>query len=330
MMSSATPFKSKVLVLFINFVIVICREHSSFVSFPSSTLLARVTESNANTNGYPSLQKLDAKLVFNEDEECLAGISSEDIDQKLRISIDNLYANFLDPDGDLVDYKGLRKSEEFKEYKKQAAELKNFDISVLEDKARKAFFLNIYNALVIHGLVQMGEPKSWDDRLVLYSSASYIIGGKVLSLDDIEHGILRGNTVGGSHNSIPFAEGDDRRSLVLDLDPRIHFALNCGAISCPPIRFYEADDIDDQLDISTEAYLEDIQIEELTQTVRLPKILEWYQSDFTGPSPESPVAILEWVLPFVYEEEKRARLQKIVQSGNVNIEYLPYNWDLNE
>jgi hypothetical protein len=69
----------------------------------------------------------------------------------------------------------------------------------------------------------------------------YNIGGAVYSLDDIEHGVLRANrghpAAGGRPQFGP--EDPRRRGLVVqELDPRIHFALNCGARSCPPIRVY--------------------------------------------------------------------------------------------
>ena len=49
---------------------------------------------------------------------------------------------------------------------------------------------------------------------------------------------------------------DDRRNcLVLDLDPRIHFALNCGAKSCPPIRVYSPPNLDSQLNRAAASFL---------------------------------------------------------------------------
>lgn len=63
------------------------------------------------------------------------------------------------------------------------------NLEQLTEDERKAFFLNIYNALVIHGYTQHGLPK---DKVGFYRRTSYRIGGQVYSLDDIEHGVLRG------------------------------------------------------------------------------------------------------------------------------------------
>ena len=77
----------------------------------------------------------------------------------------------------------------------------------------------------------------------MYSTASYNIGGLVYSLNDIENGLLRGNRVSAVPlTSVPFPDQNDpRKNLMLNCDPRIHFALNCGAVSCPPIAVYSCD-----------------------------------------------------------------------------------------
>jgi hypothetical protein len=67
------------------------------------------------------------------------------------------------------------------------------------------------------------------------------------SLNEIENGLLRGNRVSAvPFTSVPFRKlNDQRRKLMLEVDARIHFALNCGAKSCPPISVYLEDKIDD-------------------------------------------------------------------------------------
>ena len=132
-----------------------------------------------------------------------------------------------------------------------------------------AFFLNIYNTLMIHALCTWGAPKSMRERLAIYSKAAYEIGGYFFTLDDIEHGILRGNTASpGSVKGIccarrrprHFAATDVRRRFALrpnSVDPRIHFALNCGAVSCPAIRVYSGHNLDTALTVAVKSFLED-------------------------------------------------------------------------
>ena len=64
-----------------------------------------------------------------------------------------------------------------------------------------------------------------------------MIGGQTFSLNALEHGVLRGNVPGPYTWSAPFRSGDPRAGAVLPLDVRIHFALNCGATSCPAVRW---------------------------------------------------------------------------------------------
>ena len=66
-------------------------------------------------------------------------------------------------------------------------------------------------------------------------------------------------------------------------DPRIHFALNCGAASCPPIAAYTADGLDDELDLATASYLEsEGEYDPATDTVTVPRMLLWFRGDFGG------------------------------------------------
>jgi hypothetical protein len=65
-------------------------------------------------------------------------------------------------------------------------------LNKLTEIERKAFFLNIYNALVIHGYISIGIPHDFLSRTSFYQRTAYQIGNNNYSLDDIEHGILRG------------------------------------------------------------------------------------------------------------------------------------------
>lgn len=106
------------------------------------------------------------------------------------------------------------------------------------------------------------------DKLELHRCACGSCGGSVLSAlcrslvqaDDIEHGILRSNAIApasiGALLKLPFLarpqfkKGDPRREYVVSpVDPRIHFALVCGAKSCPPIKLYTPDNLDEGLQV---------------------------------------------------------------------------------
>ena len=116
---------------------------------------------------------------------------------------------------------------------------------------RTAFFINVYNAMVVHVTAAVGPFDGFFDQLTLFGRYSYDIGGHAYSCDDIEHGVLRGNRPGAASLGAlignlklsrgPFGPTDPRRYHVcVPMDPRVHFALVCGARSCPPIRTYAA------------------------------------------------------------------------------------------
>lgn len=123
-----------------------------------------------------------------------------------------------------------------------------------------AFFINIYNALIIDATVRLGSPSNLFKRLTFFGDAMYRIGPHTFSANDIEHGILRNNatspaSVGALVNFDPLKkpqlkQGDARRQLCVDpIDPRIHFALVCGAKSCPPIKMYTPDNLNEGLQV---------------------------------------------------------------------------------
>jgi hypothetical protein len=185
--------------------------------------------------------------------EC-AQVEPAQLGEQLRKAIKNLYAKFLNQNGSSVDYKGMSSSHEFAEYEKLARQLQRVDIAKLSPDGRLAFFINIYNALVIHGQVRRGIPTSFMPRLRFFWCTSYIISGHIFTLDDIENGVLRSNRKGPAHLFRQFsAKNDPRLKFALPkCEPLIHFALVCGAKSCPPIKAYTKDKVHEELRIAAE------------------------------------------------------------------------------
>jgi hypothetical protein len=126
----------------------------------------------------------------------------------------------------------------------------------LSFNVKVSFFINLYNALVIHGFVVIGPPMNLYQRLFFYNHTLYGIGGHVYSLSDIEHGILRGNQKPPTSYTRVF-NGQDRRmaNAVVVWDPRIHFALVRGTKSCNALQVYDADNLDDQLNRYISSFL---------------------------------------------------------------------------
>jgi len=100
----------------------------------------------------------------------------------------------------------------------------------------------------------------------------------------MEHGILRVSRSKYGLGYLPrVPRPAERRFRLAEPDPRIHFALNCGAESCPAIRAYEPDRIDDQLDMTTRSYLDaTVAYDADAGVARLPRLFLWYRGDFDG------------------------------------------------
>ena len=151
------------------------------------------------------------------------------------------------------------------------------------DAERNAFWINVYNAFTQLSLRQ--TPEKYRDRSGFYKEKRVIVAGKKLSLDDIEHGVLRRSKLVISLGYLTrwLVGRFERRFRVAVPDARVHFALNCGAQSCPPIRFYEPARVEDQLELATESYLsQTVDYRPETNEVWLPRLFLWFGGDFGG------------------------------------------------
>jgi hypothetical protein len=149
------------------------------------------------------------------------------------------------------------------------------------DDARLAFWINLYNAVTQWALDV--DPERYENRRKFFSTPLVTVAGSALSLDDIEHRLLRRSysKYALGYLRSPLREQFCKRYELDARDPRIHFALNCGAESCPAIAAYTADRIDEQLDWATEAYLaQTVEYDPDAGVVRVPRVMLWFRGDF--------------------------------------------------
>jgi len=274
---------------------------------------------------------VNSTIINKELKEQVDDVNGVELAKQINRSIMNLYAAFLSEDGKYVDYVGMSKSPEYQQFDQETRKLRKFEnLHELSLAERKAFFLNLYNALVIHGYILHGVPTGFMKKMLFYQKMSYQIGSYSFSVDDIEHGILRGNRKHPAFFMLnpQFLEDDPRRKFSFnEVDPRIHFALVCGAKSCPPIRIYTPENIERGLDAAAIAFCGDednVQIDPQMKQVGLSQIFNWYMGDFVS----SKSKILSWICTFLSEERKE-KMNQITSIPEPKIVYLKYNWEVN-
>ncbi len=250
-----------------------------------------------------------------------------DLPAQLRHAIGELEAKFLDLDAGRVNYQAMKGSPEYDAYLQKAGLLRDFDLNQLKERQEKlAFWINLYNTMVIHGVIDWDIRESVRERNGFFTRLKYNIGGHLFSLNDMEHGILRGNSRPPYRLFRPFGSGDPRLPFTVSgVDPRIHFTLVCGSRSCPPIGFYTSDRIDEQLDVATTSFINspEVEVTPSENLLRISQIFRWYRRDFGG----THSAVIEFLLQHLDAGEKRDFLES--HKDAVRVRYRDYDWSLN-
>jgi hypothetical protein len=153
------------------------------------------------------------------------------------------------------------------------------------DDEKIAFWLNVYNANIQFSLSINADL--YKKRSRFFSKRQIKIAGRLFSFDEIEHGILRKSKIKlslGYLNKL-FESKQIKALRVSNPNYRIHFALNCGAESCPPIAYYEAENINEQLNIAEKAFItSNTTVNDKEKTIYTSKIFSWFRGDFGGKS----------------------------------------------
>eukprot|EP00898_Chlorokybus_atmophyticus_P008347 jgi/Chlat1/8513/Chrsp80S07898 len=296
---------------------------------------------------------LNMKAVWNGPNRSAAHIEAD-----FRKALRAIFPAYTLESGRLVDYEGLALSEAFRDYAAAATELQGMRLGELAFTEKITLFINMYNALVVHGFVVVGPPTGLFQRLHFYSHTCYNVGGRTYALNEVQHGILRGNQKPHGAYRRVFQPHDSRladagarcgivayialRSLsqrvtdtlmcaVVVWDPRIHFALVSGTRSCPALRVYEPDHLETMLDVATSEYCtRHVQVSAVPDqsgkhVVQLPAIFEWYHEDFAT----TDALLLIWIAERL-PSERKSELRSLVERDKVTINYIPHDWSLNK
>jgi hypothetical protein len=244
--------------------------------------------------------------------------------RELSILTKQLKSEAIDPTGKHVDYAKLAQSETYDRFKEFTKSLPKYNIADIGDhEEQMAFWINLYNTLIMDAIIHYQIKETVLSISGFFRKAAYNIGGHRFSLDDIEHGILRRNRSQSFPPIRSLGKSDPRKSaMVSRLDPRLHFALVCGATSCPPIAFYDAAHLDQQLAISASNFINGggASYDPDHKTVWLSKIFKWYQSDFGG---------WEGVKAMICEASSHHEVCEAINRNDVKVRYQPYDWSIN-
>ena len=240
--------------------------------------------------------------------------------QTLRALGGALRADAVDDEG-RVHYGRLRGSAAYAELCRESARLVAVTPDDLPtDAARGAFWINLYNVLSIHGVIALGIERSVMELPSFFSRVAYDVGGETFTPDEIENGVLRRNAPHPATGERLFAPDDARLAYCpTEVDARIHAALVCASKSCPPVRFYTPEALDDELGRAIAGYVA-AEVEVRDDALVLPITFRYYARDFGD---------LRAFLRRHAEGDQRAAIDAAFARG-ARLEYRRYDWSLNQ
>ncbi|TNE88997.1 MAG: DUF547 domain-containing protein [Deltaproteobacteria bacterium] len=179
------------------------------------------------------------------------------------------------------------------------AQLAEAPFDALDRDAKLALLLNAYNAFTLALILDHWPVDSILDIPTgqRWNAERWQLGGRTLSLSQLEHELLRTHFV----------------------EPRLHFAINCASLGCPPLRdeAFAPERLEAQLEAAAHAMHHDprwLHLDPATREVRLTKLYAWYASDFDADGAPLPFA---------------ARYRPELADGGWRVGWLDYDWSLN-
>ncbi len=230
----------------------------------------------------------------------------------------------------MVDYRKLKADRsDLDAFVRELADLDPRAYAEWDDKAKIAFWINAYNALTLkviidHYPIQPTWPARWrfphnSIRQIegVWDEIEFSVMGKDMTLDQIEHDTLRKD----------FNE------------PRIHMALVCAAMGCPPLRNepYRGDKLDEQFADQASRFFgnpKKFRVDRAKGDVSLSPIFKWFGEDFEetyenkGPirrRKDTEQAVLNYAVQFLDRRDA-----EYLRTADYDVEYLDYDWSLNE
>ncbi|MEM9484841.1 MAG: DUF547 domain-containing protein [Cyanobacteria bacterium P01_F01_bin.116] len=230
---------------------------------------------------------------------------------------DDLLSTYVDEEG-WVNYVELQQSRQALDtFNDVLASVDDATLSSWSEEEQIAFWMNAYNSLTLKSIIDQTPLKpSIKDITGVWRLRKHSINQKEKTLNEIEHDVLR----------VDFDE------------PRLHAAIVCAAISCPPLRneAFTGEKLDEQLDSQVKQWLarpDGLKIDKEAGDVKVSKIFSWFGGDwvpsygvdsgFAGSKEEK--AVLNFISKYVSDEDRA-----YLEAGDYKVSYFDYDWSLNK
>ncbi|XP_010258879.1 PREDICTED: uncharacterized protein LOC104598490 isoform X2 [Nelumbo nucifera] len=222
-------------------------------------------------------------------------------------------------------------------YRVLVEQLERVNVNQMGSNAQMAFWINVYNSLVMHAYLAYGISHGSMRRMALFHKAAYSIGGHVISADAIEQSIFSFRTprIGRWFETILSTamrkkSGEERQLLSSRFglqcsQPLICFALCTGASSDPVLKVYTAKNIKEELEIAKKEFLQANVMVKKSRNVFLPKLLDRFAKEASITSDD----LLKWVSLNVdkklHDSIRKCTDCKTKRKTSQIVEWLPYN-----
>jgi hypothetical protein len=233
----------------------------------------------------------------------------------------------------LMDYRSLQQNAaELNRYLEELASVSQSEYTSWNRNQKLAFLINAYNAYTMQSIIQAYPVRSIRRIPNVWDQQTHVIAGVQMSLDQLEHGIMR-----GQRDQLQGIPGWMRDSFN---EPRIHMALNCASKGCPPFPpgAFKPYVLDRQLHIQSQQFVnssEHVQLDPRSGVVRISELLKWFGEDFIPVyanrgvitrSNRTEQAILNFIYRYISHPQKKAYLQ----NATYQVQYKAYDWSLND
>lgn len=245
--------------------------------------------------------------------DIIVGVNVPAAQQKPLSSIDHgpwdaLLRTYVDDHG-RVNYRDWKQSSADVQALDQYLKQLSYSNGEGSKEEKLAFWINAYNALTIKGILREYPTSSIRNHTAkvfgynIWKNLKLVVGARQVSLDEMEHQILR--KMG---------------------EPRIHFAIVCASIGCPRLlnEAYRAETLDQQLTVNATAFFSDetkFRYDPSQQVFYVSPILDWFGDDFGGSDAAKLKRMSAWIA--------RPEIARIATTGRGTVDYMEYDWGLN-